>query len=159
MEGQWYAGRPGRVSPAEPDAPTGINVGVGSAVVIVAALVAGALPGPDGGLRLGLLACALAGIAVATVDLAAVAFVTVLSCLVFDGFLVNDRGQLSWHGSPDIWRYAVLVGAALAGLAAGAAYRWVVRQRRFGPIEAWANGGHVEEFGSSVPDPECWPWC
>jgi hypothetical protein len=119
---------------------TGINVGVGSAAMVAAALIAAAVPASEPVVRLGLPAVALAGFAAITVDLRAAAFVTMVGYLIHDGFLVDRLGQLSWHGPADLYRFLALCAAALVGLAAGTAYRWVADRRRFAPVEAWANG-------------------
>jgi hypothetical protein len=58
-----------------------------------------------------------------------VAAVGALAFLVFDGFLVNQLGELSWHGSADLMRLSALAGAGAAGLAGGTAYRAVRRVR------------------------------
>src|SRR2546429_604685 len=71
----------------EPDTPTGISIGLGCVVVVAAALVAALVPASAGGVRLGVLAVALAGFAAVAVDPSAAAFVTVTGFLVFDGFL------------------------------------------------------------------------
>jgi K+-transporting ATPase KdpF subunit len=104
-----------------PDVPAGISVGVGAVVVVAAAMVAAAIPPSAAGPRLGLPAAALAAFAAVTADWRAAVPVTVLGYLVFDGFLVNRLGELAWHGAPDARRFAVFAGAALAGLAVGAA--------------------------------------
>jgi len=119
------------------DTPTGIAVAVGAVAVVVAAVVSAAfVPVSAGGVRLGLMAAALAAFAAAAVDLRAVAFVTVLAYLVHDGFLVNRMGELTWTGAPDVRRVEILVAAAAAGLAVGAARRWARRQ----PPAEWTDG-------------------
>jgi K+-transporting ATPase KdpF subunit len=35
--------------------------------------------------------------------------------LLLNGFLVNELGTLSWHGTADLWRAAGLTGAAAVG--------------------------------------------
>lgn len=39
----------------------------------------------------------------------------------FNAFLINQRGELSWHGSEDLLHIAVLTSATLAGYAG---HRW-----------------------------------
>jgi hypothetical protein len=75
---------------------------------------------------------ALAGFAALAVDLVATAGVTGLAALIFNGFLVNQLGELSWHGVADARRLVVLVVAAAIGFAAGAGYRTVRRARGCG---------------------------
>lgn len=53
--------------------------------------------------------CAVAATAPVTVLLTACAFMD------YDGFVSGQHGQLSWHGSSDAVRLAVLAGAAFAG--------------------------------------------
>ena len=129
---------------AEPGVPVGVNVAGGSAVMVVAALVAAAVPESAAGVRLGVVAVALAAFTVVTVDLRAAAVVTVLGYLVMDGFLVNRMGELSWRGAADIRRFAVLAGGALAGLGVGVVRRRLAEHRRFAPVEAWANNQRID---------------
>lgn len=129
---------------AEPGVPIGVNVAGGSAVMVVAALVAAAVPESAAGVRLGVVAVALAAFTVVTVDLRAAAVVTVLGYLVMDGFLVNRMGELSWRGAADIRRFAILAAGALAGLGVGAVRRRVAEHRRFAPVEAWANNQRID---------------
>jgi hypothetical protein len=130
-----------RVTPAqEPDTPTGISIGLGAVIVVAAALVAALVPASEGGMRLGLMTVALAGFAAVAVDLRAAAFVLMLGALVFDGFLVNQLGRLTWHGADDLRRLELLAAATLVGHSVGMAYRRLVEWRRFAVVEAWANG-------------------
>jgi hypothetical protein len=110
-------------------APVGINVGVGSAVMVAAGLVGAAIPGTEGGLRFAVIALAVAGFAAATLDELALAVVVPLGFGVLNGFLENQHGQLSWHGSSDLWRLMVLVISAGLGLTAGEAVAYVRRLR------------------------------
>src|SRR4051812_48401577 len=103
--------------------PAGVDVALGAVVIVAAALVAGLVPVSSTGPRLGLMAAALSLFAAATVDLRAVVVVTVTAYLVFDGFLVNQLGELSWRGAADTRRLAVLGLAAALGLVAGLGYR------------------------------------
>jgi hypothetical protein len=109
----------------ERNGPTGIAVTMGSAVVVVSAFVSAAVPASAGALRLGLVAVSLAGCAALTINPVAVAAVGVLAFLVFDGFLVNQFGELSWQGAADARRLVVLATAGVLGLVAGMAYRAV----------------------------------
>jgi hypothetical protein len=121
----------------EPDTPTGISAAIGAGVVVVAAFLSAAVPPSAGDVRLGVLALALAGFAALTVDPRAVAAVDVLAFLVFDGFLVNQLGELSWHGQADQTRLVILAGAGTAGVAVGAAYRGVRRRRVWRRRSEW----------------------
>jgi hypothetical protein len=120
--------------------PTGIAVALGSAVIVAAAFVSAAVPAsagsaavPAGWVRLAPVALALAGFAALTLNPAAVAAVGGLGFLVFDGFLVNQVGELSWHGPADVRRLMVLAAAGVLGLGAGTAYRAVRR------LSAWRH--------------------
>ncbi len=141
----------GYVSDAE-NMPTGIAVAAGAAVVVAAAFVTSVIPASAGAVRLGLVAACLAVFAALTVNPAAVAAVGVLAFLVFDGFLVNQLGELSWHGAADERRLFVLITVSIMGLVVGKAYRaghqwWLWRQRarwaaaQAGETTAWAGAG------------------
>jgi hypothetical protein len=136
------AGAPAR----DRDIPLGFNVAGGSAVVVVAAFVSAVVPPSAGAVRLGLFALALGLFAARTVDPLAVALVGVLGFGVFEGFLVNQVGELTWHGAADVSRLWVLVVAAVCGLVAGAAYRGVRRARlwraRQEQVQVWARSEH-----------------
>jgi hypothetical protein len=109
--------------------PVGINVGVGSVVMVGAGLVGAAIPGTEGGLRFAVIALAVAGFAAATLDELALALVVPLGFGVLNGFLENRYGQLSWHGSSDLRRLMVLVICAALGLTAGETVAYVRRPR------------------------------
>ncbi|GAB1644114.1 hypothetical protein KRMM14A1259_45370 [Krasilnikovia sp. MM14-A1259] len=111
-------------------------MGVGAAVVAGTALVATFVPAPAGTVRLGLMASSVSVFSALTVDPLAVAAVAVLACLVFDGFVLNHLGELSWHGAADVRRSAALAVAAAAGLIAGGGFR-VVRR-----LFAWRRWSH-----------------
>jgi hypothetical protein len=115
--------------PAEESMPTGIAVAAGSVVVVVSAFVSAAVPASAGVVRLGLVAAALAGFAALTVNVNAAVAVGILAFLVFEGFLVNQLGELSWHGIEDVWRLLTLAAAAGLGIVVGVAYRALGRWR------------------------------
>jgi hypothetical protein len=144
--------RRARREPATPAVATGFAVALGTTVVVVAAFAAELVPAPASGLRLGLMAVALAACAVVTANLRAAALVMVIGYLVFDGFLANRMGELTWTGAPDVRRLCVLAAGTGVGLVAGAARRWLWRQRRFAPLEAWANGESAGGRASGVTD-------
>ena len=79
----------------------------------------------------------LAVFAASPVTAAAAAATGVLAFLVFDGFLVNSLGQLSWHGAADGWRLLTLAVAVAAGFIAGVAYRAVSRWLRWRRWTLW----------------------
>lgn len=101
--------------------PTGVNVGVGAAVIVAGALVAAGVPAAHRAWRLVLVAVAVAVAAAVTADHLAMAAVVPLGWLVADGFLENRSGELTWHGSTDMYLMLLLVMAAAVGLAAGEA--------------------------------------
>jgi H+/gluconate symporter-like permease len=123
--------------PPEHNPPTGIAVALGSAVIVVSAFVSAAVPASVGTVRLGPVAVALAGFAALTVNPAAVAAVGGLGFLVFDGFLVNQLGELSWHGPADVRRLMVLAAAGVLGIGTGTAYRAVRRMRAWRRRSEW----------------------
>jgi hypothetical protein len=109
--------------------PAGINLGLGVVLVVAAVLVAAVIPPVDGYWRFGLVAGAVGLFAGLTVDQVALLGVAVIAWLLADGFLVNRLGELSWHGSSDIWRMALLVTTGTVGLLLGEAYRQVLAWR------------------------------
>ena len=100
-----------------PGASAGIDIALGAAVVVFAAVAAAVLPAGDTGWRLVVVAVALGLFSAVTADALAAAFVTGLAWLVVNGFLVDQYGQLSWHGWADLVRLLVLVAAAGVGVA------------------------------------------
>jgi hypothetical protein len=135
-----------RSGPARPRAPVardrevpfGISTAIGSGAMLVALLTCALVPGRDGVVRMTLLCTVLTWFAASSGDVAAVAAVLVVTCLVGDGFLVNREGLLSWHGWPDVWRVAGLGAAAVTGLAVGRIRAWLDERRRFRVIRAWS---------------------
>lgn len=127
--------------------PTGIAVAIGAVTVVVAVMAAAFLPASAAAARLSVLAVALGTFAAATVNPTAVAAVTVLGWLMFDGFLVNRFGELTWTGRVDERRLAVVVAAALVGLAAGGLWRWAEARRRDAEFEGLATGAADSEIG------------
>jgi hypothetical protein len=105
--------------------PTGLTIGLGSLIVVGAAVVAGMLPASDGASRLALVMVAVAVVAALSRDLIAVPCVVVLAWLIVNGFLVDRFGVLSWHGHSDVYRAVMLVAAAGFGQIAGLIWwRW-----------------------------------
>jgi hypothetical protein len=146
--------RAGRQPARERDTPVGVNVALGSAVVVVAAVVSAAVPPSAGAVRLGLFASAQGLFAATTVDPLAVLMVGVLGFGVFDGFLVNQLGELTWHGAADVARLWVLAAAAVCGLVVGAVYRGVRRARlwraRQEQVQSWARIEQIETWERDV---------
>jgi hypothetical protein len=125
--------------------PLGISLFGGCAAVLVAGLVAAWIPVSAPVARYVPLVLVLAGYAALTVDATAVALAGALGFAVFDGFLVNRLGELSWHGVADRWRVLALLVAGIGGLAGGTAYRAVLRARTWGQrARTW--GQRAEEL-------------
>ncbi len=114
--------------------PQGIFVGVGSLAVIAAGFIASAMPATDAALRFGVLVVTVfVFTAIADVWAAAVT-VGVIGYLVFDGFLVNQLGELSWHGGADLSRVVGIAAAVTLGRLIGDGYR-SSRQLRSGALQ------------------------
>jgi hypothetical protein len=57
--------------------------------------------------------------------------------LVVNGFLIDRLGELSWHGSSDLYRMLLLLVCGAFGLAVGEVYRQLVALRARWMAEAW----------------------
>jgi hypothetical protein len=114
----------------EAETPVGILIAIGAVTVVAAAAVAGQVPVADTGLRLAVMAAAMAVYAAFSFDVLAVAAVVPLAWLVQDGFLLDRYGVLVWRGWSDLARLGLLVAAALVGLAVGALRRHEIGARR-----------------------------
>jgi len=121
----------------------GILVGVGSAVVVVAAFLASAIPATDGAARYGVLAATVAIFSAGALAWAASSAVAAIGFLVFDGFVVGRSADLAWHGPADLVRLLALAVAVCLGHALGAAYRWYRADRdwvrAFGDVRSGHN--------------------
>lgn len=115
----------------------GINIGAGTAFVVVSVIVAAALPGSVGSWRVVPVALAVATTGVLTADSGAVLFVSVVAYLLITGFLVNRLGVLSWHGTADLYRLLVIAASAGVGLAVSAGWRWTHRPAPLLPPPEW----------------------
>jgi MFS family permease len=109
--------------------PVGINLAVGAAMVVAAALVAALLPAAQTGWRFAVVALAVGLFAALTLDQFALAGVALLGWLVTNGFLVDRLGELSWHGSADLYRILLLVVVGAVGLAVGEVCRQLAALR------------------------------
>jgi MFS family permease len=140
-----------RPTPVDTDGPTpvGINVGIGSVLIIAATLVAALVPVADRPARLGIVVVAVGTFAAFTVDQRALAGIVVAGWLVANGFLENRLGQLSWHGSTDLSLATLLVIAGAVGLATGEAYRGVGRLRA-----RWRVEEQLQEITAHVKEEE-----
>lgn len=109
--------------------PTGILVGVGSLAIIVAGFVASAIPAGDPVVRYGVLVATVFGFAALCGRWTATLTVAGIGFLVFNGFLVNQLGELTWHGWADAARIAVLGAATIFGRLLGDIYRSSSQER------------------------------
>src|SRR5689334_11464917 len=104
----------GNTSAARSGLPVGIQVGLGTLVVLVATIGAAALPAAAGWWRVAPVAIAVLLFSIFPVRAVATAFSALLGYLMVIGFLVNQYGQLSWHGAPDALRLlAIGAGATI----------------------------------------------
>jgi hypothetical protein len=108
----------------EPETPTGIAVGIGAVVMVVAGVMAAMIPTAYPAWRFGVIALAVFGFAVGSLDHVALAIVSGVGALIYNGFLEDRAGQLAWH-SDDLWRLLLLVMVGACGLAVGEGYRFV----------------------------------
>ena len=112
--------------------PVGITIAVGVLGIIAAALIAGAIPAVHPGWRFAVIAIAVGLFAAVSLDELALGAVALMAFAVSNGFLEDRFGQLTWHGSEDVWRLLLLIMSGAFGLALGEAYRYVglLRTRR-----------------------------
>jgi hypothetical protein len=93
-----------------------VIVGIGFATVVLGCLlVALVLPPHATTGRLVILSLVVAGFAAVVRNLSAALLTGALSWPFYLGFLLDQHGELTWHGPVDLVRLAVLVGAALLG--------------------------------------------
>lgn len=111
--------------------PFGINLAAGAGAMMASALVAPALF-PDLPARLVVVALAVGGFAALVDDVRAGLVTGGLGYLLFDGFLVNRYGELSWTGTTSMWHVSVFVLAVGLGLA----WRSVRRLRTRAALDA-----------------------
>jgi hypothetical protein len=130
------------VSRTDGRTPTGIAVGLGAGFLLVAAVLGATVPASDPVLRLAPVVIAVALTGALTGDRLAAAGTAVTAMLVVNGFLVNEDGQLSWHGRADLWRVGILAVACAVGLVIDAARHAAVPARE-----------HDAERRSITPNP------
>jgi hypothetical protein len=122
--------------------PAGLNLALGSVALVAAAGLAAMLPAHPPAWHFGVVAIAVGGFAALTQDQLALGGVVPLGWLVTNGFLEDHEGELSWHGSTDIWLLMILVIAAALGLVAGQGYRQVRDLRA-----RWRAGAELSQAG------------
>ena len=111
------------------------------AVVVVLATIVGAeSPASAGWWRAVPVAVGVLGFAAFERRAWVVALTAVLGYLLVIGFLVNQFGQLSWHGVSDVDRLMLIGSAAGLGFVAGAVHRLVRRARSVSLREDLRNG-------------------
>ena len=132
--------------------PLGIAVAIGAVAMVVAGMAAAAIPSAYPGWRFGVIAFAVFLFAAIALDQVALALVTAIGALIFDGFLEDRLGQLAWHGSDDLWRLLLLVVAGAVGLAVGEGCRFVSdlrsRYRKADGIVLAASSLEEEKHGA-----------
>lgn len=115
--------------------PTGILIGLGSVVVVVAAVAAAVLArGPLP--RLAVVVVAIGGFAVLADDARATLTAAVVAWPVGNGFLVNRLGELSWHARIDPRFVAGLLTAVCLGSMVAGVRRRVATRRWWRPFTA-----------------------
>jgi hypothetical protein len=120
--------------------------------MVAAGMVAAAIPSAYPAWRYGVIVFAVFLFAAIAVDQVALAIVTAIGALIFDGFLEDRLGQLAWHGSDDLWRLLLLVVAGAVGLAVGEGCRFVSdirsRYRKADSIVLAASSLEEEKHGA-----------
>lgn len=115
--------------------PVGINIAVGAVVISVAIYLAAWLPVADAYWRCASVAVAVGAFAAITLDRLALVALLLPTWMIMNGFLVNRLGDLSWHGTADLYRFLALAGVGGLGLILGE----ITRQVR-GMRERWRLG-------------------
>jgi hypothetical protein len=95
--------------------PFGINLAAGAVAMIAAAFVA--ILFPEVNARLAVVAVVVGGYAAAVADSRASLATAGIGFLIFDGFLLNRLGELTWNGKTSVWHliiFALAVGFGLA---------------------------------------------
>jgi hypothetical protein len=103
--------------------PFGIDLALGTVAMVAAVAVAAPFPGIPA--RVVIVSLALGVFTAFVDDPRAAAPVAVLGYLLFDGFLVNRFGDLTWSGTTSVWP----VAAFLAAVGLGLGWRWLRRAR------------------------------
>jgi hypothetical protein len=118
--GHWRA-------PAAPESetPFGIMVAIGAVAMVAAGIVAAMIPTAYPGWRFGVIAFVVFLFAAVALNQLELALVAVIGALIFNGFLEDRLGQLTWHGSDDLWRLLLLVMVGALGLAVGEGCRFI----------------------------------
>jgi hypothetical protein len=107
-------------------------MGAGAVGLVAVAIIAALIPSADAGWRFAVVAVTVGLFAAISLDQRALAGVAVLAALIYNGFLEDRLGQLTWHGSDDLWRLLLLVIVSAWGLALGESVRFVANLRTRG---------------------------
>jgi len=94
--------------------PFGFTLAAGAVLMVATVTVAGGLS-PVAAVRRAVVAAVLAGYAAMVVDGWAALATTGLGALLFDGFLVNQFGELTWDGTTSMWYLIVFAAALMLG--------------------------------------------
>lgn len=138
-------------------APTRLLIGAGAAGLVVVAFLATAVPPERSGWRLAVLAVGVGAFALVTRDAVAALATACLAWPTLLGFLVDRYGELHWHGSVDLVRAGVLLGAALGGTALGWA-RSALHTRRPRRPGRPGRRGRSESLQRSAREPAQEEW-
>lgn len=114
------------LAPAAGRTPFGVNLAVGAAAMVAATAAAALLfPAAGESARLVVVCLAVGGYAALVADTRASLATAALGFLLFDGFLVNRDGELSWDGRTTSWHLVAFVLATGLGLG----QRWIRHAR------------------------------
>jgi hypothetical protein len=123
------------VEPHPGDCPLGFALAAGFAVSVIGCLLASlAAPPHQTTTRLVVLALVMAGSAAAIRNLRGAVLTAGMTWSLYLGFLVDQTGELHWHGIADLVRLGVLIAVALAGSA-----RWPINDRLSARSARWAR--------------------
>jgi hypothetical protein len=107
--------------------PFGIDLAVGAVMAIISVAAAGALTTGALG-RAAVVAVGVAGFLAVADDARAGLLAMVFGALLYDGFLVNRFGELSWTGTTSMWHLLAFALVALVALG----WRWARRAHQHG---------------------------
>ncbi|GGM90902.1 hypothetical protein ACFFX1_13425 [Dactylosporangium sucinum] len=142
MNGTWWLVRPRFAAPA------GLTLAAGAAGVVVVAVLCAATTTPSS-TAARLVALALWSAAIGAVgDLVAATGTAAIAWTVLNGFLVNELGELTWHGPADVARLGVLLGAAVLSWLAVLVRRVLRHRREVVRLRIWLSG---DAFASPIP--------
>jgi hypothetical protein len=112
-----------RALDAHESAQFGTFAGIGFVAMTVAAMITAVATEPGSSARLLMMATAVALFAAVAPRAAASATTALVGFLMYLGFLVNEEGELAWHGG-QTWRQLAVFGLALL---VGLGRRWFAK--------------------------------